>query len=298
MSTEQGPPGSSSIPRTRLAVDLDDRFLHAFRLAALQAGAVARRLQGEIAALQKSGERSPEGAALTAADLATQDLILLLLQSEFPDLAVDAEEDTATRDLFQPEGTGRPVCVVDPIDGTYNYARGSRDYAVMGGWLRDEAFQAAVVHFPAWGESERGHTFWGSRGGGAWFQEGDGPPLPARLDAPRNRILVAPYLERTLGDARLQRLTDEGFEVEISRCSAVDATAPVNGRAAAAAAPGPSSRRRPSGLYVTLCAGGTVLVDGRPWHGEDPRAGMIGAGVVVTAADPVLARRIHDLLTR
>jgi fructose-1,6-bisphosphatase/inositol monophosphatase family enzyme len=278
----------SPLPAAAPSTDPDGVFLHAFDLAARQAGAVALHLQGEVTVRQKEGETTPESAALTMVDLATQDVILLLMRDAFADVAADAEEETATRDLFPPEATGRPLVVVDPIDGSLNYTRGSDDFAVMGGWLREGGFQAALVHFPAWRR-----TFWGRRDGGAWVREGDGTPVPARLEAPRDRVLVTPRLPAS----SVARLEAAGFTVEISRCSAVDATAPLNGRAAAAVATGPSSRRRPSALFVTLCAGGSVLFAGVPWRGEDPAGRLDEGDLIVSAADAALAARVHEILS-
>ena len=62
----------------------EKQFIEVFRLAALQAGALARRLQGEISGETKKNFSTPEGAALTQVDLAAQDVILHLLHETFP----------------------------------------------------------------------------------------------------------------------------------------------------------------------------------------------------------------------
>ena len=78
----------------------ESRFIEVFRLCALQAGSVARYLQGKVTVEQKAGQGSPEAAALTAVDLATQDVILQALAAALPELAVDAEEDVAALDAL------------------------------------------------------------------------------------------------------------------------------------------------------------------------------------------------------
>ena len=264
------------------------RFVAVFRLAALQAGSVARRLQGEVATRVKPGARTPESAALTAADLATQDLILHLLHDAFPEAAADAEEDTATAGLFPPPAPERPLIVLDPIDGTYNYARGSADYAVMGAWLRDGAYRAAVVRFPEWGE-----VYWAVAGEGCWRSRAGGAPERVRAGGPRDRVLVHPHLPAAWLDA----LRAEGFEPVVSHCSAVDATAPLSGRAAGAVSKGPHSRRRPTGLFLTLEAGGHVLFRGRPWRGEDVLGLCEPGDPIVSAADRELAERLHRIVS-
>jgi fructose-1,6-bisphosphatase/inositol monophosphatase family enzyme len=266
--------------------DATARFLDRFRLAARQAGRLAVHLQREVSNIGKPG-RSREAEALTAADLAAQEVILLLMHDAFPGVAVDAEEETAMVSRFPAEQEALPVIALDPIDGTYNYARGSQEYAVMGGWLEAGRFLAAVVHFPAW---ER--TCWASRQGGCWLEQGWSSPEPARPQGASDVVLVPPHVP----DRWRRRLQEEGFHLQTSRCSAVDATAPVTGRGAASVSVGPTSRRRPTGLFVSLMAGCTVLGGDRAWQGEDPPAFFRPEEPVVLAADGDLAQRIRSAL--
>jgi fructose-1,6-bisphosphatase/inositol monophosphatase family enzyme len=264
------------------------RFIEVFSLAARQAGCVAQHLQAEIRAHTKEGALSPEAAALTAVDLAAQDLILLLLHDAFPEAAVDAEEETSTTALFPAAAPQRPLIVLDPIDGTLNYSRGSPDFAVMGAWLRDGAYRAALVYFPRWGE-----LYWTREGIGCWRQRDGGEPEPVRAAGPRDRVLVHPQLPA----AWLEALRAAGFVPEISHCSAVDATAPLSRRGAAAVSLGPHSRRRPTALYLTLQAGGTVLFRDRPWQGEDV-IGLCGPGdPIISAADAELAEQLLRIVS-
>ena len=87
----------------------EKHFIEVFRLAALQAGSLARRLQGEIQPQTKKNFTTPESAALTAVDLAAQDVILHLLHQAFPEVAIDAEEETDTVHLFPPFREDRPL---------------------------------------------------------------------------------------------------------------------------------------------------------------------------------------------
>lgn len=264
------------------------RFVEIFQLAARQVGEVARRFQAHVELEEKSGQSSPQAAALTRTDLAAQDVILLALAEAFPGVAIDAEEETETLSLFPPESPSRPVVVVDPVDGTLNYARGSRDYAVMGAWVEQARYRASVVHFPA----ER-ETFWAVAGCGAWRQ-GWGSS-----EATRAEMRPAPPLAAVTGTARkpweaaLARL---GLEPTRTQCSAVDALAPVLGRARVAVSPGWPSRRRAIGLLITREAGGAVRAGGRPWAGEDPAPVPDGCRPTVVAVNPELARKVDEAL--
>lgn len=253
---------AGSGPGGGVAPERVDLFIEVFRLAALQAGSLARHLQGEVRPRTKEGFSTPESAALTAVDLAAQDVILYFLHDAFPHVAVDAEEETDTRDLFPPAAPGRPLIVVDPIDGSYNYARGSPDYAVMAAWLQRDRYEAAVVHLPT-----RRASWWARRGRGCRTRRQGGQERNVTaVDLPE-RVLVSPGAPPAWREA----LRDLGLEVEVTHCSAVDAAGPAVGRGVAAVSPQPVGRRRAIALLPSLEVGATVLIGGRPWDGTDPQ---------------------------
>jgi fructose-1,6-bisphosphatase/inositol monophosphatase family enzyme len=261
--------------------DLDRRFIDSFRLAAVQAGAVARHLQGKIKPESKPGP-SAEAEALTAVDLATQDVILHLLHRDLPDVVMDAEEETETLALFpgvEDPASDRPLVVVDPVDGTLNYSRGSSDYAVMGGLLQGGRFRAALIHFPV-----ADAVYWAIRGAGCFT---DGPAGPRRLRASggERRIFVDP---RTPGAWRVALAARFGA-AELCRCSAVDASAPATGRARGAVSAGGTDRRRAIGLFLSLEAGAAVRLGGQRWDGEDPALLADSGGLGLVAEDDALA---------
>jgi len=86
--------------------------------------------------------------------------------------------------------------------------------------------------------------------------------------------------------------------VQVSRCSAVDASAPVNGRAAAAISLGKLGRRRAIGMLLTLEAGGVVKINGRDWQAEDPLHLSDRRGPIVVADSEQTAARILSALKK
>lgn len=258
-----------------------ERFVEVFAAAALQAGALARHLQGEVRHQRKEDQASDESSALSAADLAAQDVLLLRLAEDFADLAIDAEEDTDTTALFAP-ADGRAVIVVDPIDGSFNYLRGSPEFAVMAAWIEDGTYRAAVIHYP-----RRAETFWAIAGAGCHRRVDRGGDRPVRIPAALpHRILVPP---RTPGTIR-RGAEALGYEVEVCRCSAIDSAAPAIGDAAGSVNAGPPDRRRSIGFLLVTEAGGEVVFADGPWAGRDPDAADLGAHAV--AATPALARTL------
>lgn len=265
----------------RRTVSLEDRFVATFSSAALQAGAVARRLQGQVEHRTKLGS-SAEAEAVSVADLAAQDVLLLRLSEVLGECAVDAEEETESVACFPPADGDRPLLVIDPIDGSLSYLRGSDDYAVMGALLRGGSFRAAVIHFPP-----RGDLYWAVAGRGCYRRDADGRTQRVVLGSSPARVLVPP---RVPAEVR-RRVEALGYEVQQSRCSAIDASAPVVGRAIASVNHEAPDRRRAIGFLLVREAGGVVVTESGVWSGEDPDAGhRIGAHAI--AASEVLARRL------
>lgn len=268
------------------SVVFSDLFLHVFCLAARQAGLLAVRLQGEVGLQNKPGQSSPESAAVTSVDLAVQDVVLQLLLHRFAGAALDAEEDTELVTHFPEAGPGRPIIVIDPVDGSLNYAQGSQDYAVMGALLLDDRYLASVVHFPAWET-----TYWAQRGGGAWLQEPTGKPRQIWIDQSSSNVLIPP---KSLSLAQ-EPISQAGYTAVESRCSAVDAIAPVTGRGCASISLMNLDRRRAIGYLISAEAGAAVRVGDQPWDGQDPER-LSGPSAPSLAADSVAtAERLSSL---
>jgi fructose-1,6-bisphosphatase/inositol monophosphatase family enzyme len=262
------------------------RFVDVLCAAAWQAGAVAQHLQGHVQNVGKQGAGTPESDALSVADLATQDVLLLRLAESFAGVAVDAEEDTKIVQRFAPAAPHRPLIVLDPIDGSLNYLDGSPDYAVMGALIEHDRYVASVVHFPALDV-----TYWAVRGGGCHRRRLGIGDTPVTLGALPNTVLIPPRLD----DAAQRRLASQGLTIEPSRCSAVDATAPVMGRALGSVHPGRADRRRAIGFLLVTEAGGCVRFADGVWEGEDPEASR-PRGAHAVARDEQLARTLLDVM--
>ena len=136
------------------------------RRLARQAGAlvVAIRDGGALGVEHKAGDEP-----VTVADRAASELIVAGLEAAFPDDVVISEERAI--DPADASRAGARVWLVDPIDGTKDYIRGTEGFAVMIGLIIDGRPALGVVYQPT-----RGGTFWAAPGLGAWFCLGDGPP--------------------------------------------------------------------------------------------------------------------------
>jgi myo-inositol-1(or 4)-monophosphatase len=95
---------------------------------------------------------------VTDADTASEEALLGFLRSRFPGAAVLAEESGA-------QGAQRGLrFVVDPLDGTTNYAHGVPHFAVNVAALDDSGIVAGATLDPI-----RGELFVSGRGEGAWL---------------------------------------------------------------------------------------------------------------------------------
>jgi myo-inositol-1(or 4)-monophosphatase len=117
---------------------LERRFLAACAVAR-EAGALARR-HFESGALQDDYKLKGHQDYWTAADGEVEKLIVSRLSDAFP-------EDT----FFGEEGGGRfspEVWVIDPIDGTANFARGIAHFCISIAFLREGRMTVGVLYEP------------------------------------------------------------------------------------------------------------------------------------------------------
>jgi fructose-1,6-bisphosphatase/inositol monophosphatase family enzyme len=143
-----------------------------------------------------------------------------------PGATVIGEEAVYARpDLVDLIATDQPLWIVDPIDGTKNFARGFDGFGVMVSRVRAGRTLAAWVMLPA-----RGDMFVAESGAGAWLN-GERIQVPARgvAGAPRGLLMVRYMPPDTR--ARVTRVAHEAhFDVVAdSVCAAVEYTEILRG---------------------------------------------------------------------
>ncbi len=191
-------------------------FVDALAPALRDAASLARSMEGRVANRPKAGEATPVKAALTVADTAAQEALLVPLFEHFPNVGLEAEEDTPSVSRFgSREDT---LVVVDPIDGTLRfYLEGLGPYAVMAGLAVRGSYRAALVALP-----REDLFFDAALGGGARVARGDERPRPARVTAEGRRVLIS----HDLPAAAVEHLLASGFEVAPASGGAI-AVAPL-----------------------------------------------------------------------
>ena len=136
---------------------------------------------------------------VTQADLKADALITELISETFPGHLIMSEE--LAPEIGAVATLDQDLWIVDPIDGTVNYAHGHRQSAVSIAHVRNREIVAGVVYNPFTGE-----MFWAQAGGGAFLNES--PIEVARETEPRRAIIATgfPYDKSTL-EPQLARVT-------------------------------------------------------------------------------------------
>jgi myo-inositol-1(or 4)-monophosphatase len=151
------------------------------------AGAVLRRTTAEGFTVSS---KAVEHDLVTTADLESEGLIVEMIRQRFPSHDVEAEEGK------YPLTGARLRWVIDPIDGTVNFAKGVPFFCVSIGVTLDGEPLAAVVHDPS-----RDETFWATAGGGAYL---DG----RRIEVTETELLRDALLATGFHYDRGQRMLD------------------------------------------------------------------------------------------
>jgi 3'(2'), 5'-bisphosphate nucleotidase len=133
----------------------------AFRLAA-EAGAKILEVRARGFDTQRKSDHSP----VTEADHAAEAVIVAGLRAAYPGIPVVAEEEIAAGHV--PDHASE-FWLVDPLDGTREFAAGRDEFAVCIGLVRDGKAVIGAVGAPA-----QGKVYGGIVGRGAWIRDAAG----------------------------------------------------------------------------------------------------------------------------
>ena len=157
---------------------------------------------------------------VTQADEAAEALITRELLAAFPSAIVIGEEAAHSNPaLLEAIATAELAFIVDPIDGTKNFASGLPLFGVMAALTSRGQVLAGVIHDPL-----RGDFAYALRDQGAWLEHADGERVVMRVAAPvpvaqMEGIVGTTFLPeplRTQVNSRLSRLAHTTW----LRCSA------------------------------------------------------------------------------
>jgi 3'(2'), 5'-bisphosphate nucleotidase len=166
--------------------EMDDAALLSLTLdLAARAGDVILAVRARGFSTSHKEDRS----IVTEADHAAEQVIVAALRAATPGIAVVAEEEIAGG---HDPGTPEVFWLVDPLDGTRDFARNGDDFAVCIGLVRHGAPALGAVAVPATGE-----VFGGIVGGGACKRTAAGTvPIHVRRAPPEGATML---VSRTTG---------------------------------------------------------------------------------------------------
>lgn len=129
-------------------------------------------------------EFKADGSFLTEADLAMQTRLTNELQQQWPQILMLAEEmDTQEQDVLL--HNGKPLWILDPLDGTSNYAAGIPFFSVSLALIEAGELQLGVVYDPV-----RDECFSAQRGQGSRLNGRSLAPVETGLSLKQSTGLI------------------------------------------------------------------------------------------------------------
>jgi 3'(2'), 5'-bisphosphate nucleotidase len=259
--------------------DADAIALELARIA-VEAGALLRGMERAIADYRVKSDGTPT----TGADLAAEKLIVARLHEAWARIPVVAEE---TANATAP---GRRFFLVDPLDGTSDFIRGTGEYSVNIALIAEGRPVASVVFAPAlgriWiaGRTARGATVRSDDGGSDTTWE------PVRVRPAPARDLVA-LVSRRHGDPATEAcLSTLSIGTRRTASSALKFCLIASGEADLYVRCGPTMEwDTAAGDHILTCAGGCVTGPGGSvlTYGHESRGYLNGPFAAL--GDPAMA---------
>ncbi len=124
--------------------------------AALVGGNILKNLHNQPHTITRKGQTD----LVTEADIAAEEAIILSLNNDTPDIAILAEESG----ILKKNTIDDTIWIVDPLDGTTNFAHGFPFFCTSIGLLKNNKPIAGAIYAPMFDE-----LFYGCAGHGAWL---------------------------------------------------------------------------------------------------------------------------------
>lgn len=225
-----------------------------------QAGELLR--QGHSRGVDVIATKQSEVDLITEIDLASEKLICDSLHSRFPEHAIVSEESSRT---LPKRG---PVWVVDPLDGTTNFAHGFPMFSVTLALLVDQEIELGVVYDPL-----RDETFWAERGQGAW-RNGQRMQVSRTAELGRSLLATGFAYDRAINPdnnlAEFSYFMPKTRGVRRAGSAALDLAFAAAGRLEGYWEKGLNVWDTAAGVLMVREAGGSVTTyNGQPWRPDD-----------------------------
>jgi 3'(2'), 5'-bisphosphate nucleotidase len=246
----------------------DDALLALATRLADQAAAAITAVRVAGFAVERKSDHSP----VTEADRIAEALIVEGLRMAAPHIPVIAEEEIEAGTA--PTEPGERFWLVDPLDGTREFAAGRDNFAVCIGLVEHGRAVLGAVAIPATGE-----VFWGRVGAGAWKRDAAGTRAIAVRAPPAAGITVMgshhyqddPRMGRFLAGRQVARIVNIGSAEKFCRVAEGSADLyPRFGRTMEWDTAAPQAVLEAAGGTLRLLHGGGPLLYRKPGWANPP----------------------------
>ncbi|ODT49883.1 inositol monophosphatase family protein [Devosia sp. 63-57] len=222
------------------------------------------------------GQKANEYDLVTEADLGAERVITAALRDLYPEALIVGEEAyAADKSILSGLVEADLAFVIDPVDGTFNFAAGNGMFGSILAVVRQGETIGGLILDPL-----RGDVLIGERGAGARLVKSNGQSRPIRVAAPTSLdTMVSVACWSYLPDPMRARVAANLTKVKLAMaygCSAYEYWMLASGRAHFSASHGVMPWDHLAGALIHAEAGGfSAHFDGTPF-----RAGRIDAGIL------------------
>ncbi len=208
--------------------------LRALRQAIIELATRAGRAILEVYATDFAVTKKADASPVTAADLASQAVILAGLDELTPGVPVIAEEAAAPS--FEERRSWRRFWLVDPLDGTKEFVKRNGEFSVNIALVEAGVPVLGVVHAPVAGVTYVGVAAHAGQPASAWRFDAEGGGHPIHVRPPRAgeplRVMVSRSHSTPATRDYLEQLRERYGAVEtIARGSAIKSCLVADGSA-------------------------------------------------------------------
>lgn len=223
----------------------------------------------EIYATDFTVSKKADASPITAADVASQRVIVDGLARLTPGAPIIAEEAQAAS--YAERRNWRRFWLVDPLDGTKEFVKRNGEFSVNIALVEDGVPILGVVHAPVAGLTYTGVAAHAGRAASAWRFDAEGGAHPIHTRPPENgvvRVMVSRSHSNEATLAFIEQLRQTYGEVEtIARGSAIKSCLVADGTAHFYPRLGPTMWWDTAAAQAVLMAAGGEMVaigDGKP----------------------------------
>lgn len=191
-------------------------YLEEVTATAVEAGKLILTHRRDARVIAEKGDHGKDASPVTAADLESNECIINHLKVLDPDIPIISEE-TQSAD-YETRKSWRQFWLVDPLDGTKEFVRGSDEFTVNIALIEDLEPVLGVIYLPA-----KKLLYYAQKGRGSWKQAGRRPPVQIFSSIPdlgqgltvvESRSHPSPALESYLKDLPIKERVAAGSSLK------------------------------------------------------------------------------------